>query len=120
MRLKGFTLIESVLVITIILFLVGMVSLSLGSVFKIGEDKRIENEIALLLSASKAYSLAYPEDTNISQEKLIANGFLKEKIGQHESYNYKILIENKTIIVSLENGGTLYQYRNGSHAKATY
>lgn len=120
MKLRGFTLIESILVITIILLLVGMASLSLGSVFQIGEEKRIENELALLLLASKAYHLAYPEKTSIKQEELIANGFLKEKIQNHKNYHYKINLENEKVIVFLESDSGIYQYRNGCYAKESY
>lgn len=119
-KLKGFTLIESILVITIILFLVGVISLSLGSVVKIGEDKRIENELEILLSASKAYHLAYPDDIVINQDELVTHGFLKEKIASRETYHYKISLEEKKIFVSLEKNGILYQYRTGNYAKVSY
>lgn len=78
MKQEGFTLIESITVITLIIILASTISLSLSSLYGVERDKGIENELVLLSSSAKAYHLAFPDDGVITQEKLVSSGFCQK------------------------------------------
>lgn len=117
MRQKGFTLIESITVITLIIILASTISLSLSSLYGIERDKGVENELVLLSSSAKAYHLAFPKEGVITQEKLVAHGFLSEILPDRKGYRYQISLQDEKIIVTLVSSKGVYTYRDGREAK---
>ena len=99
MKQEGFTLIESITVITLIIIL------------------GIENELVLLSSSAKAYHLAFPDDGVITQEKLVSSGFLSEILPDKKGYRYQISVQDEKIIVILVSSKGVYTYRDGREAK---
>ena len=114
---KGFTLIESITVITLIIILASTISLSLSSLYGVERDKGIENELVLLSSSAKAYHLAFPDDGVITQEKLVSSGFLSEILPDKKGYRYQISVQDEKIIVILVSSKGVYTYRDGREAK---
>ena len=117
MRKKGFTLVESILVITIILILISAVSLTMSSIYKVEEDKRIENELFLILSAGKAYHLAFPADDTITEKKLVEKKFLAHSLSEDDNETFQIRINSDKIQVSFLKKGIPYQYKDGRYAR---
>ncbi len=117
MKQEGFTLIESITVITLIIILASTISLSLSSLYGVERDKGIENELVLLSSSAKAYHSAFPDDGVITQEKLISSGFLSEILPDKKGYRYQISVQDEKIIVILVSSKGVYTYRDGREAK---
>ena len=117
MKQKGFTLIESITVITLIIILASTISLSLFSLYGIERDKGVENELVLLSSSAKAYHLAFPKEGVITQEKLVDCGFLSEILPNRKGYHYQVSIQDEKIIVTLVSSKGVYTYRDGREAK---
>ena len=119
MRKKGFTLIESLVVLTIILILLSAISLSVVGVVSQQQEEIIKNELCLLASAGKQYYYRHPEEGELAQRKLVEAGILARELVAKKG-QYRLEIRNKMALAYLEDGkGNVMVMRDGAHAKAT-
>lgn len=110
MRRPSFTLVEVLVVLSILAILLGLVTISVRGVWSKSQISRIEADLTVLAAATKLY-VHHTSTTDLpTQEQLVTEGYLRKSLDAPiENGSYRIERRGTEFVVALHVEGVVYE-----------
>lgn len=118
-RHKGFTLLEALVVLSIMAIVISLISLSMSHILVTQREAKIDADMTLILVAMQMYENEFGDQASSIEDLVKGNCLKVVPKSPLQGYEYHIEKKGDENVVALKKGGTIYHQGDYYGEKST-